>query len=123
MAIGLASYLEDNIGLSFGLSGNINIYGVESTWCFERLSDATAGMECSYFCYLKSSYYNYGTPGSLLFGGCKHINVTPGEKGLLRAWGVGMGDRHRQDFSVIACPSTLDSGIPSNLWGLTHRKK
>ena len=30
-----------------------------------------------------------------------------------------MGDRHRQDFSIIACPSTLDSGIPSNLWGLT----
>ena len=57
MAIGLASYLEDNIGLSFGLSGNINIYGVESTKCFARLSDATAGIECSYFCYLKSSYY------------------------------------------------------------------
>ena len=65
----------------------------------------------------------YGTPGSLLFGGCKHINVTPGEKGLVRAWEVGMGDRHRQDFSIIACPSTLDSGIPSNLWGVTHRKK
>lgn len=30
-----------------------------------------------------------------------------------------MGDRHRQDFSIIAFPSTLDSGIPSNLWGLT----
>ena len=72
---------------------------------------------------LKSSYYNSGTPGSLLFEGSKHINVTPGEKGLLRAWEVGMGDRHRQDFSIIAFPSTLDSGIPSNLWGLTHRKK
>lgn len=31
-----------------------------------------------------------------------------------------MGDKHRQDFSIIACPSTLDSGIPSNLWGLTQ---
>ena len=30
-----------------------------------------------------------------------------------------MDDRHRQDFSTIACPSTLDSGIPSNLGVLT----
>ena len=74
------------------------------------------------FRYLKSSYLvrerqDLSCSGALCRSAEAHLNVTPGEKGQ-----DGLGfwdDRHRQNFSTRACPSTLDSGIPSYLWVFT----